>query len=103
WEWSRGWIAWALYVGNFLRFTAPGLPGSVQQVAADAWLNGKSVLYLGHFWSLCVEEQFYLIWPWIVFRVRSMRTLLWICAATVVIVPLARVVTSHFAPSWMID
>src|SRR6202012_1166889 len=61
WQWSRGWIAWPLYVGNFLRFTAPGPLGSVQQVAADAWLNGKSVLYLGHFWSLCVEEQFYVI------------------------------------------
>jgi peptidoglycan/LPS O-acetylase OafA/YrhL len=103
WQWSRGWIAWPLYVGNFLRFTAPGPFGSVQQIAADGWLTGKNVFYLGHFWSLCVEEQFYLIWPWIVFRVRATRTLLWICAATVVIVPVARVVTSHIAPSWMID
>jgi peptidoglycan/LPS O-acetylase OafA/YrhL len=102
-HWSMGWLAWPLYLGNFLRFWAPGPQGSVQQMAADAQLLGVGFIYLGHFWSLCVEEQFYLIWPWIVFRVRSTRTLLWICTATVVVVPLLRVVTSHYAPPWMLD
>ena len=23
--------------------------------------------FLNHFWSLCIEEQFYLFWPWIIF------------------------------------
>jgi len=41
------------------------------------WLYGSNILYAiegsfgripgGYFWSLAVEEQFYLIWPWIVY------------------------------------
>lgn len=31
----------------------------------DSWCFGR----LDHFWSLAVEEHFYLIWPWIVFTV----------------------------------
>jgi len=103
WRWSMGWLAWPFYLGDFLRFVAPGPPQSIQQAAADAQLHGLGLIYLGHFWSLCVEEQFYLFWPWIVFQVRSMRVLRWICGATVVFIPLLRVVVSHHAPDWMLD
>jgi peptidoglycan/LPS O-acetylase OafA/YrhL len=36
--------------------------------------------YVSHFWSLAVEEHFYLVWPWVVL-VCSRRTLLAICVA----------------------
>ena len=39
------------YTFNFQRL-APGVLGSS---------------YLGHLWSLCVEEQFYLVWPFVLF------------------------------------
>jgi peptidoglycan/LPS O-acetylase OafA/YrhL len=47
------------------------LPRSFQQLGEPLhrWLN------LGHFWSLAIEEQFYLVWPWLVMGL-STRTFL---------------------------
>ena len=48
------------------------------------WVN------LGHLWSLAVEEQFYLIWPFVVWRVRNRVKLLWIILAVLIAGPLLR-------------
>lgn len=52
----------------YLTYLANWKPGS----ANDA--------YLGQFWSLAVEEQFYLVWPAVVYF-SSRKRLAWICAA----------------------
>ena len=31
-------------------------------------VNGDRQMLIGHYWSLGIEEQFYMIWPWIVYR-----------------------------------
>jgi peptidoglycan/LPS O-acetylase OafA/YrhL len=48
------------------------------------WVN------LGHLWSLAVEEQFYLLWPFIVWRVKNRTTLLRIILAVLVAGPILR-------------
>jgi peptidoglycan/LPS O-acetylase OafA/YrhL len=39
-------------------------------------IMGNQIPVIGHYWSLGVEEQFYLFWPWIVKRVS--RLLVWL-------------------------
>lgn len=109
WKWSLYWLAWPAYLANFLPFISHAVTtsGGPLQLAAYAWLRPAAIplftLFLGHFWSLCVEEQFYFLWPWIVFFVPSKRVLIWICSAAVVFVPLLRVLAQHYAPEWMLD
>ena len=45
--------------------------------------------YLGHAWSLAVEEQFYLLWPFLVKYLGSRRAA-WIALGTVVAAPVLR-------------
>jgi peptidoglycan/LPS O-acetylase OafA/YrhL len=46
---------------------------------------------LSHFWSLAVEEQFYLLWPLVVIGLQR-RALSWLCVGLIVSAPLARAV-----------
>ncbi len=65
---DKQWWLWA-YLSNF-----PGHP---------AWDESK-LFALGHFWSLAVEEHFYLMWPFVVFSL-SARQLKNVCLSWVAI------------------
>ncbi|HEY9676794.1 MAG TPA: acyltransferase [Drouetiella sp.] len=43
-----------------------------------------------HLWSLCVEEQFYVFWPWCLVLARSKRQLLFFVLTTVLITEICR-------------
>ena len=55
------------------------------------WINpfGLSIPGLTHFWSLAVEEQFYLFWPLLVFTL-SRRRLLQLCLVVIAATPFVR-------------
>lgn len=97
---------WPVYFGMLLvlflllrRF----LPGS-----AAAWryvffvqnlsTNQQDGPLLHPFWSLAVEEQFYLVWPWVVFRL-SQKKLVRLCGALFVSALLFRIAFSLFGVS----
>jgi peptidoglycan/LPS O-acetylase OafA/YrhL len=61
---------YALYLTNIYDAINPGL-------RADFF-------FVGHIWSLAVEEQFYLLWPAFVFAFNR-RALMWLCVAGIVI------------------
>lgn len=45
----------------------------------------SSPFMLGHFWSLAVEEHFYLVWPFLLFGMRTCRSARTLCAAVMAV------------------
>jgi len=74
-------------------------PGALASHQHQVWLwtftinwtqpFGADVSGFSHFWSLAVEEQFYLVWPVVVLLAVG-RRLLWICIALVLTALLSR-------------
>ena len=109
-----------LYFGvlAFVFFVAPLIPvlqgptlNSLVDRQAWSWLYGVNVYlagheewsfsYLNHFWSLCVEEHFYLIWPLVIFMLaRWPRTLVTVALATSLCAMLARPIGLLMGVSW---
>jgi peptidoglycan/LPS O-acetylase OafA/YrhL len=67
-----------------------------------SWLAYGILPGIGHLWSLAVEEQFYIVWPWVTVRTVP-KTLAWICVAVVVGSLGARSVLHrlHFSDLWL--
>jgi peptidoglycan/LPS O-acetylase OafA/YrhL len=86
WQWNWRWLLWPAYLGNYARFIDRLTAGPL----AQQWFGSPMHLYIGHFWSLCVEEQFYLVWPLVVYQVRKRETLLKICIGVIIAPPLIR-------------
>ncbi|MGO9123988.1 MAG: acyltransferase family protein [Terriglobales bacterium] len=53
--------------------------------------------HFGHFWSLAVEEQFYLVWPFLVLLLPA-RLLRWSLLGLILVAPVFRIAVNGIAP-----
>jgi peptidoglycan/LPS O-acetylase OafA/YrhL len=73
----------------------------LSNVAIGRWGWAAMPLILGPLWSLSVEEQFYLFWPWLLRR-RPAVSILALCGVAVLVSIATRVACILYAPpSWL--
>ena len=85
---SRAYALWPLYLGNY-----------AQLIFRHRDIQTIGPIMVGHFWTLAIEEQFYLLWPAVVYAVADRKKLMRICVALVVLCPLMRMAGILFFPA----
>lgn len=91
-----------LYLGNFWASVSPDALDKMSLVPISV-LGHHASICIGHFWSLCVEEHFYLLWPFIVWLFPSRKALLWISGSAVVAVLCLRIFLYLHNPVFVIN
>jgi peptidoglycan/LPS O-acetylase OafA/YrhL len=76
-QWRLGHLWYLVYLGN----VALGFDPSLREIASSN--HPLAAAHLEHFWTLCVEEQFYLLWPLVIWKVRDRRRLIWIAVGLI--------------------
>jgi len=85
------WIATRIVTGapptNFWVFAL-----FAQNIFPDAANHTTSVLHTYHLWTISVQDQFYLLWPLLVWQFNSNRALRWLCWAGIALSVLSRAI-----------
>jgi peptidoglycan/LPS O-acetylase OafA/YrhL len=70
-------------------------------IVRDGYAPGRSML-LSHFWSLAIEEQYYLVWPFLVFIFRG-RKLLWVTLVLIAAAMAVRMSGHYHNPGYYVS
>jgi peptidoglycan/LPS O-acetylase OafA/YrhL len=73
-QWHLYHLCYPLYCSNFLNALMP----NVDTFSFQPWID------LGHFWSLAVEEQFYIVWPVAILLCATRRRIVKLCVSLIV-------------------
>ena len=93
--------SYALYFGNLIY---PFIDTRKHDVTVFPFrlFGTSSHVSVGYFWSLCVEEQFYLVWPLLVYAVRSRTRLMHLALAGIIGTVLLRTLLLNTLPQSML-
>lgn len=83
--WRPGHLWFLVYLGNFFA----NRDFTLYEIYSANHPTAK--VFIGHFWTLCVEEQFYLLWPLLVWTVRDRIRLLWMAGGISLLALLLRI------------
>jgi len=94
---ERGILAFVFYFGNLTVPFADLLRHNPTVISMMHHGSLMEVGNVGHLWSLCVEEQFYLIWPTVVWWVRDRRRLMAVCVLVALCTIVLRILLLTYA------
>jgi peptidoglycan/LPS O-acetylase OafA/YrhL len=105
----RIWPLYYLYLGialiiTFLTngyYTHVSLLLYIFYAANIPFILGTSITLVAHFWSLGVEEQFYLFWPWMN-RIRIQK-LIWTLVFLIILLVGSRIFLHYFRPGSLLE